>query len=154
MKQLIKFVLNGIEQEVAVEPWWSLAHVLREELGLTGTKISCEEGDCGSCSVQIDGKIVKSCIYPAIKAGGKTVLTIEGLRGQNGELHELQQRFVDKFAIQCGYCTPGMIMTSKALLEENPFPTETEVRNYLNGNLCRCTGYKKIVDAVMPAGKK
>ncbi len=154
MKQLIKFVINGMEQEVAVEPWWSLAHVLREELNLTGTKISCEEGDCGSCTVQINGKIVKSCIYPAIKAGGKDVLTIEGLKGKNGELHELQQSFVDNFAIQCGYCTPGMIMTSKALLEENPAPTEKEVRKYLKGNLCRCTGYKKITDAVMLNGDK
>ena len=149
MKQLIKFVVNGFEKEIAVEPWWSLAHILREELGLTGTKVSCNEGDCGACTVLIDGKAVKSCIFPAIKARGKNILTIEGLIGRNGELDKIQESFIENFAIQCGYCTPGMIMTAKALLKDNPNPTEEEVREYLQGNLCRCTGYKKIVEAVL-----
>ena len=149
MKQLIKFVVNGFEKEIAVEPWWSLAHVLREELDLTGTKVSCNEGDCGACTVLIDGKAVKSCIYPAIKARGKSISTIEGLLGKNGELDKIQESFIENFAIQCGYCTPGMIMTAKALLKDNPNPNEQEVREYLQGNLCRCTGYKKIVEAVL-----
>ena len=149
MKQLIKFVVNGFEKEIAVEPWWSLAHVLREELDLTGTKVSCNEGDCGACTVLIDGKAVKSCIYPAIKARGKSISTIEGLIGKNGELDKIQESFIENFAIQCGYCTPGMIMTAKALLKDNPNPNEQEVREYLQGNLCRCTGYKKIVEAVL-----
>ena len=154
MKRIIKFVVNGFEKEIAVEPWWSLAHVLREELDLTGTKVSCNEGDCGACTVLIDGKAVKSCIYPAIKARGKNVLTIEGLSGKKGELHKIQESFIENFAIQCGYCTPGMIMTTKALLEDNPNPNEEEVREYLQGNLCRCTGYKKIVEAVLYSAKK
>jgi len=149
MKQIIKFVVNGFEKEIAVEPWWSLAHVFREELDLTGTKVSCNEGDCGACTVLIDGKAVKSCIYPAIKARGKNILTIEGLSGKKGELHKIQESYIENFAIQCGYCTPGMIMTTKALLEDNPNPNEEEVREYLQGNLCRCTGYKKIVEAVL-----
>ena len=154
MKRIIKFVVNGFEKEIAVEPWWSLAHVLREELDLTGTKVSCNEGDCGACTVLIDGKAVKSCIYPAIKAIGKNILTIEGLSSKNGELHKIQESFIENFAIQCGYCTPGMIMTTKALLEENPNPNEEEVREYLQGNLCRCTGYKKIVEAVLYSAQK
>lgn len=154
MKQLIKLVINGVEEEIAVAPWWSLAHVLREELDLTGTKVSCNEGDCGSCTVLIDGKAVKSCIYPAIKARGKDIVTIEGLSGKNGKLHKIQESFIENFAIQCGYCTPGMIMTTKALLEDNPNPNEEEVREYLQGNLCRCTGYKKIVEAVLYSAQK
>jgi len=154
MKRIIKFVVNGFEKEIAVEPWWSLAHVLREELDLTGTKVSCNEGDCGACTVLIDGKAVKSCIYPAIKARGKNVLTIEGLSGKKGELHKIQESFIENFAIQCGYCTPGMIMTTKALIEDNPNPNEEEVREYLQGNLCRCTGYKKIVEAVLYSAQK
>lgn len=154
MKQLIKLVINGVEEEIAVAPWWSLAHVLREELDLTGTKVSCNEGDCGACTVLIDGKAVKSCIYPAIKARGKDIVTIEGLSGKNGKLHKIQESFIENFAIQCGYCTPGMIMTTKALLEDNPNPNEEEVREYLQGNLCRCTGYKKIVEAVLYSAQK
>lgn len=154
MKRVINFELNGLQIEVAVEPWWSLAHVLRDELGLTGTKVSCNEGDCGTCTVSIDGKAVKSCIYPAMKARGKTILTIEGMRGKDGGLNKIQQSFIDNFAIQCGYCTPGMIMTANALLNENGNPSEQDVREYLLGNLCRCTGYKKIVEAVMDSANK
>ena len=151
MKQLIKLRVNGVEEEVMIEPWWNLAHVLRDELNLTGTKIGCETGDCGSCTVLIDGKAVKSCLYLAMKARGKDILTIEGLRGENGELHPLQKAFIEHFAIQCGYCTPGMIMVAKALLDENPNPTEEEVKEGLDGNLCRCTGYVKIIEAVLAA---
>jgi len=151
MKQLIKLRVNGVEEEVMIEPWWNLARVLRDELNLTGTKIGCETGDCGSCTVLVDGKAVKSCLYLAMKARGKDILTIEGLRGENGELHPLQKAFIEHFAIQCGYCTPGMIMMAKALLDENPNPTEEEVKEGLDGNLCRCTGYVKIIEAVLAA---
>ena len=151
MKKLITLKVNGIEEEVMVEPWWNLARVLRDELNLMGTKVGCETGDCGSCTVLIDGRAVKSCLYLAMKARGKEILTIEGLRGENGELHPLQKAFIEHFAIQCGYCTPGMIMAAKALLDENPSPTEEEVKKWLDGNLCRCTGYVKIIEAVLAA---
>ena len=151
MKQQIKLMVNGIEEEVILEPWWSLARVLRNELNLTGTKISCGTGDCGSCTVLVDGKAVKSCLYLAMKARGKDIVTIEGLRDENGELHPLQKAFIEYFAVQCGYCTPGMIIAAKALLDENPHITEDEVKAGLSGNLCRCTGYVKIVEAVMAA---
>ena len=151
MKQLIKLKVNGVDEEVMIEPWWSLARVLRDELNLTGTKIGCETGDCGSCTVLVDGKAVKSCLYLAMKARGKDILTIEGLRDENGELHPLQKAFIEHFAVQCGYCTPGMIMAAKALLDENPNPTEEEVKEGLDGNLCRCTGYVKIIEAVLAA---
>ena len=149
MKQLIKLRVNGLDEEVMIEPWWNLARVLRDELNLTGTKIGCETGDCGSCTVLIDGRAVKSCLYLTMKARGKDILTIEGLRGENGELHPLQEAFIEYFAVQCGYCTPGMIMAAKALLDENPNPTEEEVKEGLDGNLCRCTGYIKIIEAVL-----
>ena len=153
MKQLIKLQVNGVEEEAMIEPWWNLARVLRDELNLTGTKIGCGTGDCGSCTVLVDGKAVKSCLYLAMKARGKDILTIEGLRGEDGELHPLQKAFIDHFAIQCGYCTPGMIMTAKALLDENPGPSEDEVKKGLDGNLCRCTGYVKIIEAVRAIGE-
>ena len=137
-----------------VEPWWSLARVLRDELSLTGTKIGCEVGDCGACTVLIDGRAVKSCIYLAVKARDKDIVTIEGLKSKDGQLHPLQQSFIDNFALQCGYCTPGMILAAKALLDENPSASEDEIKNYLSGNLCRCTGYVKIIDAVQAVQKK
>jgi len=151
MKQLLKLKVNGVEEEVYVEPWWSLARVLREELSLSGIKISCETGDCGSCTILVDGKAVRSCIYLAMKARGKDILTIEGLKNDKGKLHPLQEAFIEHFAVQCGYCTPGMILTAKALLDENPDPSEEQVREALSGNLCRCTGYVKIVEAVLAA---
>jgi len=154
MKQSIKLKVNGVEEEVTVEPWQSLAYVLREDLNLIGTKVSCGAGDCGSCTVLVDGKAVKSCLYLAVKARSKEILTIEGLKGKNGELHPLQEAFIEHFAVQCGYCTPGMILTAKALLDENPDATEDEVRSYLSGNICRCTGYLKIIEAVMAAKEK
>jgi aerobic-type carbon monoxide dehydrogenase small subunit (CoxS/CutS family) len=152
MKKLIEINVNGETHEVMTKPWWTLARVLREQLGLTGTKISCETGNCGACTVLIDGKAVRSCLYPAMKARGKEILTIEGI-GPNhkGELHPLQDAFIKHFAVQCGYCTPGMIMTAKAMLDENPKPTEEQVKEYLSGNLCRCTGYTKIIEAVLAA---
>jgi carbon-monoxide dehydrogenase small subunit len=154
MKRLIKLKVNGHIEEVFVEPLWSLAKVLREQLGLTGTKISCGTGDCGACTVLIDGKAVKSCLYPVMKAKNKEILTIEGLSSTEGKLHPLQDAYIEHFAVQCGYCTSGMIMASKALLDENPKPTEEQVKEYMQGNLCRCTGYTKIVEAVLAAADK
>jgi len=154
MEHSIRLNINGIEEEIAVKPWWTLAFVLREILGLTGTKVSCETGDCGACTVLVDGKAVKSCLFLAVKAQERKIETIEGLREKDGRLHPLQQSFIDSFAVQCGYCTPGMIMAAKELRDENPDPSEEEVREALRGNLCRCTGYKKIVEAVMRAGMK
>ncbi len=154
MKRLIELKVNGVVESVYTEPWWSLARVLREQLGLTGTKISCETGNCGACTVLIDGRAVRSCLTLAMKATGKDIITIEGLRSENGELHPLQAAFIDHFAVQCGYCTPGMILSAKALLDENPSPSEEEVKEGLRGNLCRCTGYAKIVEAVLAAGDK
>lgn len=154
MKQLIKLKVNGVEEEVMVEPWWTLARVLRDELHLTGVKIGCDVGDCGTCTVLINGKAVKSCLYLAMKARGKDILTIEGLKGGGEELHPLQEAFLEHFAVQCGYCTPGMILMAKSLLDENPDASEEEIRAGLSGNLCRCTGYVKIVEAVMAAKGK
>ena len=151
MKQVIKLRVNGVEEEVMIEPWWNLARVLRDGLNLNGTKIGCGTGDCGSCTVLVDGKAVKSCLYLAMKARDKDILTIEGLRSEDGELHPMQKAFIEHFAIQCGYCTPGMVMMAKALLDENPGITEEEVKMGLSGNLCRCTGYVKIVEAVLAA---
>ena len=151
MSQRIRFKVNGVMEEVNVEPGWSLAYVLREVLNLMGTKVGCETGNCGTCTVLVDGKAIKSCLFLAVKAKGKEIVTIEGLKGKQGGLHPLQEAFMEHFAVQCGYCTPGMILAAKALLDENPNPTEEEVRRGLSGNLCRCTGYVKIVEAVLAA---
>lgn len=148
MKQLIKLRVNGVEETVSVQPWWDLAYVLREELNLIGTKVGCNTGNCGTCTVLIDGRPVKSCLYLAVKARGKAILTIEGLTGEDGGLHPLQEAFVASHAVQCGYCTPGMILAAKALLDENPSPSVAEIKAGMGGNLCRCTGYTKIVDAI------
>ena len=153
MKQNLELKVNGKRYEVFVEPWRSLAEVLREELGLTGLKIACDTGNCGACTVLIDGKAVKSCIMLAQQAKGKEIITIEGLATEAG-LHPLQEAFIEHFAVQCGFCTPGMILKAKALLDENPGATEDEIRSGLSGNLCRCTGYVKIVEAVMAAQEK
>ncbi len=153
MKRRLELKLNGEIREIYVQPWWTLAHVLRHELALTGTKIGCEMGQCGACTVLINGKAVKSCLILAGQANGKDVITIEGL-AQNGKLHPAQQAFIDYFALQCGFCTPGMIMSAKALLDENSNPTEEEIRVAIAGNLCRCTGYVKIVEAIMAARDK
>lgn len=153
MKQALELKVNDQLYEVFVEPWQSLAEVLREELGFIGVKVSCNSGDCGSCIVIIDGKAVKSCLVLAPQAKGKEIITIEGLT-QDSRLHPLQEAFIEHFAFQCGYCTPGMILMAKTLLDENPDATEDEIRTGLSGNLCRCTGYVKIIEAIMAARDK
>jgi carbon-monoxide dehydrogenase small subunit len=147
---LIELKVNGESYDVAVEPRRTLLEVLREQLGLTGTKEGCDAGDCGTCTVLLDGNPVPSCLVLAIDAQGKDILTIEGL--SNGpEMHPIQKAFVDYGAIQCGFCSPGMMLTVKALLDKNPNPSEAEVRKAISGNLCRCTGYVKIIEATMVA---
>ncbi len=153
MKKKIAFVLNENEIEVEVDPHWTLLHLLRESLELSGTKPGCGEGECGACTVLVNNKAVNSCIYPVMEIAEATVTTIEGMIGSSGELHPIQQAFVEQGAVQCGFCTPGMIMASRALLDENPNPTEDEIRHGLAGNLCRCTGYTQIVEAVESAGE-
>ncbi len=152
MKTIIQLTVNGEQVEAAVDPNRTLLDFLREDQRLTGAKHGCGLGDCGACTVILDGKPVNSCLVLAVQANGREVVTIEGL-AENGRLHPIQQAFVDKGAIQCGFCTPGMILSSKALLDENPRPTETEIRTSISGNLCRCTGYQKIVEAVQEAAK-
>ncbi len=153
MKRAIRLVVNGESYELEVELQKTLLEVLRDDLSLTGTKYSCGTGDCGSCTVLLEGKPVSSCLVLAVAADGKRVVTIEGLAGGD-KLHPLQEAFIEHSAIQCGYCTPGMIITAKALLDENPQATEDDVKLALTGNLCRCTGYVKIVEAVMAAKEK
>jgi len=153
MKQTIRVTVNGRVYQEDVEPRILLAHFLRENIGLTGTHIGCVVGECGACSVLLDGKVVKSCLHFAVQADGKEVTTIEGL-AKDGELNPVQEAFVKNYAFQCGYCTPGMVMTSYALLQTNPNPTEAEIRKALAGNLCMCTGYVQIVDAVKEAAKQ
>ncbi|PCJ27850.1 MAG: aldehyde oxidase [Flavobacteriales bacterium] len=145
--EIIKLIVNGKDYQVIVKPHDTLAKVLREKIHLTGTKVSCEQASCGACTVFVDGKAVQSCITPAMRVAGSIITTIEGVADQN-KLHKLQEKFVEKGAVQCGYCTPGMIMTSLDFLEENPTPTTEEIKEALSGNLCRCTGYVKIIDAV------
>ena len=152
MKRIIQLTINDKEYEVAVEPNQTLTDMLRYELGLTGTKKGCEVGDCGSCTVIMDGIPVNSCLVLAMQANGRTITTIEGLETEKG-MHPIQKAFVEKGAIQCGFCTPGMILSTKSLLDKNPNPTEEEIRTGISGNLCRCTGYQKIVDAVKSVGK-
>jgi carbon-monoxide dehydrogenase small subunit len=151
MKTEIVFNLNGSEVKAAVDGRMRLIDVLREVLGHTGTKEGCGQGECGACTVIIDGQAVNSCLYPALEVEGSSVITIEGLRGPDNILSPIQQAFVDCGAIQCGFCTPGMIMSVKALLDTNPDPTEGEIREALSGNLCRCTGYVQILEAVKQA---
>ena len=146
----IHATINGEAVTFTCEPRHSLLEVLRDTLGLTGTKVSCESGNCGACSVLLDGDPVNSCLVLAVEIEGKTVTTIEGLAPAEG-LHILQQKFLEHIAVQCGICTPGFIIMTKALLDRNPNPTEQQVRRWLSGNLCRCTGYDKIVRAVMDA---
>ena len=148
MKKQIKLQINGEEREVMVEPRQTLLDTLRDSLVLTGTKEGCGNGNCGSCTVLIDGQSVKSCLVFTIEMEGKGITTIEGL-AQGGQLHPLQQAFIDEGAVQCGFCTPGMILSAKALLDNNPKPTEEEIKQGIAGNLCRCTGYDKIVKAIL-----
>ena len=148
MKQLIKLKVNGQERELMVEPRQTLLDTLRDDLGLTGVKEGCGSGNCGSCTVLLDGRAVSSCLVFAVEAEGQDITTIEGLR-RAGELHPLQQVFIEEGAVQCGFCTPGIILAAKALLDSNPRPTEAQIRHAIAGNLCRCTGYDQIVRAVL-----
>ena len=150
MRQTIRVTINGRLYEEDVEPRLLLSHFLRENIGLTGTHIGCVIGECGACSVLLDGKVVKSCLHFAVQADGREVTTVEGL-AKNGDLNPVQEAFVKNYAFQCGYCTPGMVMTSYALLQRNPNPSEAEIRKALAGNLCMCTGYVQIVEAVKEA---
>jgi carbon-monoxide dehydrogenase small subunit len=152
VKQVIELKVNGETYEVAVEPRRTLLEVLRDSLGLTGAKKGCDTGDCGTCTVIMDGKPVVSCLVLAIEAQDKDILTIEGL-AKNGQLHPIQQAFVEHGAIQCGFCSPGMILSAKALLDEKSKPTEDEVKSAIAGNLCRCTGYTKIIEAILAASQ-
>jgi len=146
----LTMTLNGEAVTVEVEPFELLVDVLRDKLGLTGTKIGCNEGECGACTVIMDGQAVLSCLLPAMKAHGREVVTVEGL-SRGDELHPLQRAFIAKGAVQCGYCTPGMIMSAKALLDENPQPSAEQIEEAIAGNLCRCTGYLQIIEAVEAA---
>lgn len=147
MKKIINIKINDRDYELAVEPNQTLADLIRHDIGLTGTKKGCDTGDCGACTVSLDGEVVNSCLVLAVQADGCTVETIEGLSTDEG-MHPLQEAFVEKGAIQCGFCSPGMIMSAKNLLDKNPNPTDEEIRKGVSGNLCRCTGYIKIFDAI------
>ncbi len=147
----ISFSLNGDEISYEIKAHWTLLHLLREEMGLIGTKEGCGNGECGACTVIVDKLAVNSCLYLAIEIDGKTVETIEGLASTQENLHPIQQSFVDNGGIQCGFCSPGMIMSSKALLDENPHANQEEVKHALAGNICRCTGYIQILDSVEAA---
>ena len=149
----IQFTLNGRTIEVDCEPADTLAEVLRNQLNLNGTKVSCEVQVCGACTVLVENLPVSACTYLAYEARSKSVTTIEGLENADGSLHPLQQAFIDEFAFQCGYCTPGMIMSAKSLLDENPRPTRDEIIHYMDGNICRCTGYVPIVAAIQRASE-
>ena len=149
-KKKIRFTINNEAQELSVDPWRTLLEVLREDLQLTGTKEGCGEGECGSCTVIIEGKTVNSCLIPAVEADNKEIITIEGL-ADGDNLHPIQEAFLEKSGMQCGFCTPGMIMSAKALLDSNPSPNKEEIREGIAGNFCRCTGYTKIIESISTA---
>ena len=148
----VEFTLNGKLMSMEAEPHWTLLDVIRDHLGLTGTKKGCETGECGACTVLLDGKNVVSCLILIGEVEGKEVLTIEGM-GRDGELDPLQKAFAEVGAVQCGYCTPGMIMSARALLNRNPHPTREEIMEAISGNLCRCTGYEQIIEAIQIASR-
>ena len=152
-KTVLRMKVNGRPMEIAVRPTWTLLRVLREELRLTGTKKGCEQGDCGACVVVMNGKTVNSCLVLALQAESKEIETIEGL-GTADHLHPLQKSFIEHGAVQCGFCTPGMLMSAQVLLKENPEPTQEEIKMGISGNLCRCTGYTKIIKAIESASPK
>jgi carbon-monoxide dehydrogenase small subunit len=154
MAMKISFTLNGEKVSVGASPMLPAAQLLRSELELTGTKVGCGEGECGACTILLDGKAVASCLLPAALLEGREVETIEGLAATDGSLHPVQRAFIDSGAVQCGYCTPGMIMRSVAFLRDNPAPSEAEIARAIEGNLCRCTGYVKIQDAIRAAAKR
>jgi aerobic-type carbon monoxide dehydrogenase small subunit (CoxS/CutS family) len=149
----IILIINGEKYDLEVKPFWSLLYVIRDKLGLVGTKLGCNSGECGACTVLVDGKAINSCLMLAAQANGKEITTIEGLE-KDDKLHPLQQAFIDHFAVQCGYCTPGVILSAKALLDKKPNTNEEEVREAIKGNLCRCTGYVKIVEAILACSKE
>jgi len=149
----ITVTVNGQKQTLDIEPRLLLVHLIRENLNLTGTHVGCDTSNCGACTVLLDGKAVKSCTVFAVQANGRSVQTIEGV-AENGNLHPLQEGFWERHGLQCGFCTPGMILTAKAYLEKNPNPSEDEIRHAISGNLCRCTGYVKIVEAIQYAAEK
>jgi aerobic-type carbon monoxide dehydrogenase small subunit (CoxS/CutS family) len=151
MMKNVRFVLNGEPVEVEIESHLTLLQLLRDKLELTGTKEGCGMGECGACTVLLDGKTINSCILPALEVEGKSLITIEGMTDPDGKLHPLQRAFVEYGAIQCGFCTPGMVLSAKALLDEKPKPTEAEIRTGIAGNLCRCTGYLQIIQAIKAA---
>lgn len=153
MKQEIELRINGQAYEVEVQPWRTLLEVLRDQLNLTGTKQSCGEGHCGACTVIVDGQAVNSCLMLAVEAQGKDILTIEGL-SEGGQLHPIQEAFVTRGAVQCGFCSPGMIMAAKAFLDQNPDPSLAEIKKAISGHLCRCTGYVQIIEAIRAAAEK
>ena len=153
-KRNLSFTLNGEPVQVDIEPHLTLLQVLRDRLELTGTKEGCGMGECGACTVLLDGKTVNSCIFPALEVEGKSVTTIEGLADAKGGLHPIQKAFIELGGVQCGFCTPGMVLSAKALLDETPKPTEEEIRNGIAGNLCRCTGYLQIVQAIKAASNQ
>ena len=153
MKREIEFILNGQPVRAQARGGQTLLELLREELGLTGVKEGCGAGECGACTVIVDGKALTSCIFPALEVEGAAVTTIEGLAAHDGSLHPLQEAFVQHGAVQCGFCTPGQILSAKALLDFNPHPSEEEIRTALEGNLCRCTGYQQIIEAVKAAAE-
>jgi aerobic-type carbon monoxide dehydrogenase small subunit (CoxS/CutS family) len=154
MKKEIHFTLNGHAVSAEVESHKMLLQILRETFQLTGTKEGCGEGECGACTVLVDGLNVDACIYPVFEAEGRSIVTVEGLLGEGNRLHPIQEAFVENGGIQCGFCTPGMIMSAKALLDENPAPTEDEIKRGISGNLCRCTGYVQIVESVKKAAER
>ena len=150
----IRVTVNGVEHKHDVEPRTLLVQYVREHLGLTGTNIGCDTSSCGACSLHVDGEAVKSCTLLAVQADGSSITTIEGMAGKDGSLHPMQKAFMENHGLQCGYCTPGMVMAATSLLKENPNPSEEDVRIGLEGNLCRCTGYHNIVKSVLAAAKK
>ena len=153
MKNIINFILNGYEVSAEVESHKMLLQVIRDDFQLTGTKEGCGEGECGSCTVLVDGMSVNSCLYPAFEIQGKEVTTIEGMLGEGNALHPIQEAFVENGGVQCGFCTPGMIMSAKALLDEIPKPTDEQIKRGISGNLCRCTGYVQIIDSIKNAAE-
>ncbi len=154
MKKEMIFTLNNEEVTVEVDPGWTLLYLLREVLELTGTKEGCGVGECGACTVVVDGEAVNSCLYPVLEVSGKKVTTIEGLASSDGSLHPLQQAFIENNGVQCGYCTSGMIMSAKALLDRKSDPTEEDIRASIAGNICRCTGYVQIIESVQQAAER